>query len=57
VIVGQEDTLTPLAEAELLASSIRGAELVILPRAGHLSNVEAQEMFSGALAAFLSRAF
>lgn len=57
VIVGQEDTLTPLAEAELLASSIRGAELVILPRAGHLSNLEAPEMFSGALAAFLSRAF
>ncbi len=57
IVVGQEDSLTPPAEAELLASSIRGAELVIVPRAGHLSNVEAPETFSGALAAFLSRAF
>lgn len=57
VIVGQEDSLTPPAEAELLASSIRGAELVVVPRAGHLSNLEAPEAFSSALAAFLARAF
>jgi pimeloyl-ACP methyl ester carboxylesterase len=57
VIVGQEDRLTPSADAELLASSIRGAELVVLPRAGHLANLETPDAFSGALSAFLSRAF
>lgn len=57
VVVGQEDTLTPTSDAELLASSIAGAELVVLPRVGHLSNLEAPDLFSGALAAFLARAF
>jgi pimeloyl-ACP methyl ester carboxylesterase len=57
VIAGQEDSLTPLSDAELLASSIGGAELAVLPRAGHLSNVEAPDLFSDALAGFLSRAF
>ncbi len=57
VIVGQEDTVTPAADAELLACSIPRAELVVLPRVGHLSNLEAPEGFSSALARFLSRVF
>ena len=57
VIVGQEDVVTPAADAELLACSIPRAELVVLPRAGHLSNLEAPDGFSSALARFLSRAF
>ena len=57
VIVGQEDTLTPQGEAELLASSIAGAELVVVPRVGHLANLEAPQEFSDALAAFLARTF
>ena len=57
VIVGEEDTVTPPADAELLARTIPGTELVALPRAGHLSNLEAPEDFSGALTRFLSRAF
>jgi pimeloyl-ACP methyl ester carboxylesterase len=57
VIVGQEDVVTPAADAELLAHSIPRAELVVLPRVGHLSNLEAPDWFSSALARFLSRAF
>jgi pimeloyl-ACP methyl ester carboxylesterase len=57
VIVGQEDRLTPPADAELLASSIRGAELAVLARAGHLANLETPDAFSEALGGFLSRAF
>jgi len=57
VIVGQEDTVTPAADAELLARSIPGTELVVLPRVGHLSNLEAPGDFSSALRRFLSRAF
>jgi 3-oxoadipate enol-lactonase len=57
VIVGQEDTLTPQREAELLAGSIAGAELVVVPRVGHLANLEGAQEFSDALAAFLARTF
>jgi pimeloyl-ACP methyl ester carboxylesterase len=34
--------------------SIGGAQLVRIPHAGHLSNIEQPELFNGALAAFLS---
>ena len=57
VIVGEEDTVTPPADAELLARTIPATELAALPRAGHLSNLEVPEDFSGALTRFLSRAF
>jgi len=57
VIVGQEDTVTPVADAEFLARSIGGAELAVIPRAGHLSNLESPAVFSDVLADFLTRAF
>ena len=57
VVVGQEDTVTPATEAEHLASAIARAELVVLRRAGHLSNLEVPEAFSNALTRFLLRAF
>jgi pimeloyl-ACP methyl ester carboxylesterase len=55
VVVGDEDTLTPVAESEKLAQTIPNAELVVLPRAGHLSSVEQPEAFNAAFAAFLTR--
>ena len=55
VIVGEEDVLTPPADAQFLAGGIAGSELVVLPHAGHLSNLETPEVFSAALAQFLSR--
>jgi pimeloyl-ACP methyl ester carboxylesterase len=57
VVVGQDDTVTPMADAELLARSIPGAELVVLPDAGHLSSFEAPDAFSRALDGFLARVF
>jgi pimeloyl-ACP methyl ester carboxylesterase len=57
VIVGDEDTVTPRADADVLASTISSAELVVLRRSGHLSNLETPAEFTSALAAFLSRAF
>lgn len=53
VLVGEEDTLTPPAEAEALAKGIRGAPLVRIPAAGHLSNLEQPAAFTRALADFL----
>ncbi len=53
VVVGQEDALTPPAEAEKLAAGVKGAALVRLPGAGHLSNLEAPAPFTAALESFL----
>lgn len=54
VIVGEEDELSPPAEAEQLAEAIPQAHLVRLPAAGHLSAVETPEPFNAAVAAFLA---
>ena len=40
VVVGEEDTLTPPAEAAAMAAVVPGAALVTIPRAGHLANLE-----------------
>ncbi len=52
VIVGEEDSLTPPAESEKMAAAVKGAKLVRIPRAGHLSNIENPEAFTKALAEF-----
>jgi len=54
VVVGEEDGLTPPAEAEKLAAGIRGARFVKVPRAGHLPNLENPEAFDQALEVFLA---
>ena len=53
VLVGEEDTLTTPADAAAMRARISRAHLVDIPRAGHLSNLEAPEEFSAALADFL----
>lgn len=40
VVAGAEDLATPVAMAEELAAGIPGADLVVLPHAAHLANVE-----------------
>jgi pimeloyl-ACP methyl ester carboxylesterase len=54
VVVGEEDTVTPLAEAEVLQKTIKAAKLVRLPRAGHLTNVEAPEEFSNTISKWVA---
>ena len=53
ILCGEEDVLTPPADAEALQRAIPGARLVLLPGAGHLSNVEAPDLFTSALGEFL----
>jgi 3-oxoadipate enol-lactonase len=53
VLVGSEDMLTPPALAQILVAGIRGATLVTVAEAGHLSNLERPEQFTEAVAAFL----
>lgn len=40
VVVGDSDQLTPPALAEEMASGIDGAQLIVIPEAGHLSPLE-----------------
>ncbi|MBJ3778623.1 alpha/beta fold hydrolase [Acuticoccus mangrovi] len=54
VVVGARDRVTPPALAEEIAARIGGATLVILPGAGHLSNIEAPAAFNAALVDFLT---
>jgi pimeloyl-ACP methyl ester carboxylesterase len=54
VLVGEEDTLTPLDEAQNIVDGVPDGRLAVIPRAGHLSNLESPEPFNDALLRFLS---
>ena len=53
IIVGSEDALTPLADAEVMHSEIGGSRLQVIEGAGHVSNIENPEEFNKALVKFL----
>jgi pimeloyl-ACP methyl ester carboxylesterase len=53
-LVGEEDTLTPVAEAKRIAEGASDGRLVVIPGAGHLSNLEAPALFREALLTFLA---
>ncbi|MEU6161769.1 alpha/beta hydrolase [Streptomyces sp. NPDC047130] len=53
LVVGAEDTYTPVAEAEVTHRLIDGSVLTVVPDAGHLPNLERPERFNAALLAFL----
>ncbi|WP_246649750.1 alpha/beta fold hydrolase [Nonomuraea coxensis] len=53
VVVGEEDDLTPPAEAKAMAEAVPGARLEVIPKAGHLSAVEQPEAFNAAVSEFL----
>lgn len=53
LIYGDRDVRAPLAVAEHLHEAIARSELVVLPGAGHLCNVEAAPAFNDAVRAFL----
>jgi pimeloyl-ACP methyl ester carboxylesterase len=55
IIVGDEDVLTPVDDARKMQVAAPNAELVVIPRSGHLTNLEDPDAFNAALRAFLSR--
>ncbi|MBL9077154.1 MAG: alpha/beta fold hydrolase [Planctomycetes bacterium] len=55
VVVGSDDAITPPAEARTMAAAIPGAELVEVPRCGHLVPMEDPAAFAAALGAFWVR--
>lgn len=54
VMVGADDADTPVSYAEEIAKTIKGAQLEIIPDAGHLSNLENPEAVNAVLANFLA---
>lgn len=55
VVTGDEDELIPVDESRAIAAAVKGASLVVIPRAGHLSNLEQPDAFNHALNAFLTK--
>lgn len=54
IVVGERDRVTPLSDAELMHSRIRGSRLEIIRGAGHLSDIENSAGFNSVLQEFLS---
>lgn len=52
VLIGAEDQKTPIEYSRRIAHAIPGAQLQVLPRAGHLSNLDNPEAFTQALRDF-----
>ncbi|NRQ32913.1 alpha/beta fold hydrolase [Nonomuraea sp. NN258] len=53
IVVGEEDELSPLADAEAMARTVPESRMEIIPKAGHLSAVEQPEAFNAAVTEFL----
>jgi 3-oxoadipate enol-lactonase len=54
ILCGEEDAITPPSDAEALQRGIAGSRLTLLPRAGHLANLEDPDAFNRALLGFLA---
>ena len=55
VLVGAEDAVTPRDRARTMADLVPASELVEIPGAGHLANLEAPGSFNVALGRYLAR--
>jgi len=55
LVCGAEDLITPPADSERMRQGIHESTLAIVPRAGHLSNMENPSAFNEALGEFLRK--
>ena len=55
VIVGEQDAGTPVELAREIHAALPGSELVVIPSASHLSNLEQPAAFNRAMTAFLNK--
>jgi pimeloyl-ACP methyl ester carboxylesterase len=53
ILTGDEDTLTPVADAEVMRQNISGSELKVIPKAGHFAAYEQSELVGKLLRQFL----
>jgi pimeloyl-ACP methyl ester carboxylesterase len=55
IIVGEADSITPLADAQAMAAAIPDAQLVVIAGAGHMSPTEQPQAVAQALLGWLGR--
>ena len=55
IMVGEKDPGTPVSAAEAIQRQIHGSELVVIPGALHLTNIEAPFIFNQSLLSFLAK--
>jgi len=55
IVVGEDDQATPVESSRAMAAAIPGAELIVIPAAGHVSNLEQPHAFNQALLRFFKR--
>jgi 3-oxoadipate enol-lactonase len=55
IVVGADDPATTVEMSRTIHKGIAGSELVVLPDAAHLSNMEQADAFNAAVLRFLAR--
>ena len=55
IMVGADDPGTPVAASEAMHAQIKDSQLVVIPNAAHLSNIEQAQIFNDNLIAFLQQ--
>ncbi len=55
IIAGEEDAIIPLADVEMMHAEIEASEFHIIPKTGHISNVENPPAFNEIVKAFCQR--
>ncbi len=55
VLVGEHDTVTPLELSKELQEGIKDAQMIVIPDAGHLSNLDNPSAFNCAIQNFLNQ--
>ena len=55
IMVGELDTLTPPSMSKSIMNEIKGSYLKIIPKAGHLINIEEPDIFNQNLIQFLDK--
>ena len=53
VVVGREDPIRPVADAEFMHNGIRHSRLEVIEDAAHMTNLEQPEVFNKVLVSFL----
>jgi pimeloyl-ACP methyl ester carboxylesterase len=53
IVVGEEDTVTPLADAQAMHAQIRGSRLEVIAQAGHICNLERPAAFTHIVSEFV----
>ena len=54
VITGDNDRIVPTAESIRLADELPGAQLVVIPNAGHVPHEESPQAFMDAVTSFIN---